>query len=222
MILLLFCMSICQFNGIIPIRPYLPQVFNTFGVPIASQYASVRVFIQNVMFIFKQNTYQILIGLGAIVATIILVVTVPWFGNRKVILVGIGGVVICCFGLAINAYLYIKIDQTTFVPASKNPVGSNIGALFLFFFVSIFGYMSYGISWMMNSEVFPFRWEIFFLLKCLKPTIFCYRIRGTATGLTAANAYMTTFWLNKTYINVEKTFSIFGIFTLYSSISLVG
>lgn len=51
---------------------------------------------------------------------------------------------------------------------------------------------------------------------------FIIRARGIATGLTAALNYGVTFISVKTYLNMEKTLSIFGVFLMFGIVNVIG
>lgn len=61
-----------------------------------------------------------------------------------------------------------------------------------------------GIPWMCLSEIFPFR------------------VRGPATGITAACSYLFVFMTTKTYLSLETNLGMSGTFVFYGALGCVG
>lgn len=94
-----------------------------------------------------------------ILSNLFCVVAIPIVGKRLIMLIGLTGVAVCCFGVALNAYYYLDFDTSSFenhgpteVPGAPNPY-----AFALFVCLGISASISGCIPWMMNSEVYPFR-----------------------------------------------------------------
>lgn len=111
-------------------------------------------------------------GLVDILSNLFCVFAIPIVGKRLIMLLGLTGVAICCFGVATNAYFYLNFDTTSFeVPelpeaeATENPY-----ALALFVCLGISASVSGCVPWMMNSEVYPFRYRY----PCLKTLFIRY------------------------------------------------
>lgn len=85
---------------------------------------------------------------------------IPIVGKRLVMLVGLTGVVVCCFGVAANAYFYLSFDTTSFEKHAHSGAegDSNPYAFALFVCLGICARISGCVPWMMNSEVYPFRY----------------------------------------------------------------
>lgn len=98
-------------------------------------------------------------GLVDILSNLFCVFAIPILGKRLIMLTGLLGVVICCFGVATNAYFYLTFGTTSFEKSSyaADQRDSNPYAFALFVCLGISASISGCVPWMMNSEVYPFR-----------------------------------------------------------------
>lgn len=169
-------------------------------------------------------------GLVDILSNLCCVIAIPIIGKRTMMLLGLTGVCVFCFCVAANAYHYLTFDTSSFHPPPllDGQEAENHYAFPLFICLGVSASVSGLVPWMMNSEVYPFRYTHYFYLtkirlKTKKNNIICNsRIRGTASGLTSAFAYVTLFLATKLYINFEQGFTIFGSFIVYGCITFFG
>lgn len=102
-------------------------------------------------------------GLVDILSNLFCVFAIPIVGKRLIMLIGLFGVVVCCFGVAVNAFFYLSFETTSFEKHSTN-IGegdSNPYAFALFVCLGVSASISGCVPWMMNSEVYPFRYFFF-------------------------------------------------------------
>lgn len=163
--LLWFCMIIGQSSGNAAIRPFLVQIFQTFRIPMDPNWGSVSSFdlpCCNVIFCIQYFYFKVLMGFVDIATNLFLVVVIPIIGKRFTMLIGLSGVVVFCFGVATNAFFYLDFNTSSFDLKSRPGTLSDLNpyALPLFVCLGISASMSASIPWMMNSEVYPFRYYI--------------------------------------------------------------
>lgn len=84
------------------------------------------------------------------------------------------------------------------------PTANNLVALCTFVALAFVAGIGTGIPWMCLSEIFPFR------------------VRGPATGLTAACSYIFVFTTTKTYLTLETSFALSGTFLFYGALGSIG
>lgn len=174
------------------VRPFLVQVFQTFGVPMDPNWASV------------------LVGVMDILSNVLCMVAVRSVGKRWLFLGSLAVSCVCCLALAVNAYLVIPAGANSFgehVAAARldeTAPHSNVLALVLFVVLALSFGVSWCCPWMLVSEVFPFR------------------VRGTASGIAAALNYVAVFTVTKTYLSLERVLDISGAFLLYGVLLVIG
>lgn len=102
-VLTLFAFITCQFNGLVAVRPYLVQIFQTFGFPLDPNWASVSIRISWL----RVETYgfnvlsKVVLGSLDILSNIFCVLTVRIIGKRWLFLLSIVGCSTFCFILGI-------------------------------------------------------------------------------------------------------------------------
>lgn len=98
-------------------------------------------------------------GLFDIASNVLCVCLIPIVGKRNIMLIGLTGVVIFCFGIAVNAYYFINPNTSSFVlsPMSVSDSKDNSYGLVLFICFGVSASISGSIPWVMNGEVYPFR-----------------------------------------------------------------
>lgn len=106
------------------------------------------------------------------------------------------------------AYVIFPPEYTSFESHLAHPLRpcvANTMAMYMFFSLAFFTNLGmYPVTFTLLSEIFPFR------------------TRGIATGLAVAISYLFSFTSVKTFLNLERTLSIPGVFALYGSVSVVG
>lgn len=107
---------------------------------------------------------------------------------------------------AVNAYLTIPSGVNSFYPQSGMGLiePTNTTALVVFVFLAYFAGVSHSVAWMYVSEVFPIR------------------VRGIASGFSAATGYFVVFVATKTFYSVELECSMWGTFLLYGCLTTIG
>lgn len=103
-------------------------------------------------------------GFVDIASNLFCVFAIPIVGKRILMLTGLTGVVIFCFGVAINAYFYLDFDTSSFnwQPLPDGELKENNYGLPLLICLGVSASISGCVPWMMNSEVFPFRYWCLF------------------------------------------------------------
>ncbi|XP_069673787.1 facilitated trehalose transporter Tret1-like [Periplaneta americana] len=135
-------------------------------------------------------------GVLGLLGSVTLVLTVNWLGKRLISLLCMTGNAVCCLLLGVYSYVVLYPDgvpehQVTWMPLT----------LFILFF--FFSSALFQVPWMMISEVFPFR------------------TRGIATGLSAALYYVFLFTTSKTYLDMESSMHLHGVFFFFSVVNSV-
>lgn len=95
-----------------------------------------------------------------IIANIFCVLAIPIMGKRNIMLMGLAGVVVFCFGISANAYFYLNVDTSSFELQSQSEgvlAKDNPYAFPLFACCGVSASLSGCIPWIMNGEVYPFR-----------------------------------------------------------------
>lgn len=112
----------------------------------------------------------------------------------------------CIVTPAVNAYLTIPPGVNSFYPESGMSLieRTNTTALVLFVFLAYFAGVAHSVAWMYVSEVFPIR------------------VRGIASGFSAATGYFVVFVATKTFYSLELACSMWGTFLLYGSMTTIG
>ncbi|XP_069675807.1 facilitated trehalose transporter Tret1-like [Periplaneta americana] len=133
-------------------------------------------------------------GVLGVIGSVTLVLTVHWLGKRLISLLCMTGNAVCCLLLGVYSYVVLYPDgvpehQVTWMPLT----------LFILFF--FFSSTMFHVPWMMLSEVFPFR------------------TRGIATGFSAAVCYVFLFTTSKTYLDMESTMHLHGVFFFFSAVN---
>ncbi|XP_026812036.1 facilitated trehalose transporter Tret1-like [Rhopalosiphum maidis] len=129
-----------------------------------------------------------------LVGTLLNVLTVAKLGKRPITLVSMA---LCAFSmLGIGIYM---VSTTYFSFSSTWIPMILLNALFFFS-----GYGVFPIPWMLVSEIYPTKG------------------RGIASGLTAALAFLMTFILTKSFLEMQEWFTLPGLFIVYGSITLIG
>lgn len=133
------------------------------------------------------------IGLGGCV---LCTVTVRCLGKRPLALISVAGCGISCLSLGVYAFY---IDDLS--PSKHTSLIPMLMMVALAFFTGI---GMDPLPWMYLSEVFPFRG------------------RSLASGVAAGVSYVFGFIVTKTFLGLEATLSLSGVFILYGSFSVVG
>lgn len=158
--LLLFCMCVIQSSGNAAIRPFLVQIFETFRIPMDSDRGAVSNYFFTFLYISTLHT-KVLMGFIDIATCLFCVFAIPIAGKRFMMLIGLSGVVVFCFGVATNAFLYLSFDASSFrferFPESESK--DNSYALVLFCCLGVSASISGCVPWIMNGEVYPFRYS---------------------------------------------------------------
>lgn len=107
---------------------------------------------------------------------------------------------------AVNAYLTIPAGANSFYPQADMGLieTNNTTALVVFVFLAYFAGVSHSVAWMYVSEVFPIR------------------VRGLASGCSAATGYFVVFVFTKTFYSLEMECSMWGAFLLYGCMTTIG
>jgi MFS transporter, SP family, solute carrier family 2 (facilitated glucose transporter), member 6 len=132
----------CQFSGLIAMRPYLVQIFQTFSVPIDASWATV------------------VIGILGFVANIACTCLIKPLGKRKIALISMFGTCVSMISLAIYSYTMLPAGTTSFDKHIMEKAKQTIGYIPLTLIYCLAFFTSFGlipVPWMLLSEVFPFK-----------------------------------------------------------------
>lgn len=142
--LVLAFFGFCQLSGMHGMRPYLVQIFETFDLPIDSNWATV------------------VVGSMGLCANIVCTFCVRFVGKRNLSLFSMAGTCLCCLALAFYAYKILPPGWSSFdkhSPETLRDIGDlNYLPMILFFalaFCTSVGIMP--VPWMLVSEIFPYK-----------------------------------------------------------------
>lgn len=181
------CLSMLYFtffvmSGLYPIKPNMVNICSALGMADDSK---------NIV---------VMVGVITLIASVTVIVVIKSLGKRKLGITAMLGCAISCTALSIYAaQLDDKVfsyDPTTF-PKEKSMVP-------LIFFYILTLCTGCNVSWIILSEVFPFR------------------SRASAQGWGAAWNYVVTFIGAKTLIDLETHFRLTGAFATYAAFAYVG
>ncbi|PSN40582.1 hypothetical protein C0J52_10777 [Blattella germanica] len=162
--------------------------------------AAIRPYMVHVFREFGLHDVAEWVAVGSAVIGIIgaaaLVGTVNWLGKRLISLISFMGNAVACVLLAVYILLVLR-------PGSEGNSMAWIPLTLIVIF-SFFSSVLFEVPWTMLSEIFPFR------------------TRGIASGLSAAMCYIFLFIATKTYLDLEKSLELYGVFLLFGAINLVG
>ncbi|XP_069673780.1 facilitated trehalose transporter Tret1-like [Periplaneta americana] len=136
-------------------------------------------------------------GVTSVAGGACLFILVNWVSKRKLSMVAMAGSALCCLVVAIYSYVVLgpggaKDSEQAWVPLSM--------VVMLAFFNSLFFY----IPWNLLCEVFPFR------------------TRGMASGFSAAMCYVFLFAASKTYLDMESSMQLYGVFLFFTAVNILG
>lgn len=140
--------AITQFCGMAGMRPYLVQIFQAYGAPIDSSWATV------------------IVGLCKFLANIFCMLLVKFVGKRRISLWSIAGTAVCCLSLGIYGSIYLPSGWSSFdkhLPEEVPGYGTfPMVVFFVLAFITSAGMIP--IPWMLLSEVFPYK--LVFSVEC--------------------------------------------------------
>ncbi|PSN58488.1 hypothetical protein C0J52_00818, partial [Blattella germanica] len=142
---------------------------------------------------------EVVSGGCGVVGTVLMMFTVHILGKRPLSL-------FCTAGSAFSAILLGVYALAAGAPHKEGGESLSLTwmPLLLFIVLSFCNSIVGQMPWMLLSEVFPFR------------------TRGLSGGVSAAGCYVFLFLSSKTYLDVERSFSLAGGFLFYGAISCVG
>lgn len=99
-------------------------------------------------------------GFVDIASNLFCMFAIPIVGKRVIMLTGLTGVVIFCIGVAVNAYIFLDFGTSSFdwMPNSESDSSENHYVFALFICLGVSASISGCVPWLMNSEVYPFRY----------------------------------------------------------------
>lgn len=141
MIIVTVFFAVTQFCGMAGMRPYLVQIFQAYGAPVDSSWATV------------------IVGLMKFLANILCMLVVKFVGKRRISLYSIAGTSICCLSLAIYGSIYLPSGWSSFDKhvLEDVPGDGTFPMLILFALAFITSAGMIPIPWMLLSEVFPYK-----------------------------------------------------------------
>lgn len=149
-VMLLFFLS-C-FTGILSMRPFAVQIFQTYESPVAPDRAAA---VMSFLDIVGNLTYMLLIR---------------FTGKRRLYLTVISGVVLCSFTISCYGFInlpsgivsFSELNSTHTISHLKNANLSYIPMIcvWLWSYISCCGVIS--MAWALCAELFPFKWELHF------------------------------------------------------------
>ncbi|XP_059619605.1 facilitated trehalose transporter Tret1-like [Phlebotomus argentipes] len=175
-----------QFSGTSSMRPYLVQIFKAYGIPVDPNWATV------------------VTALLKFLATIVCATVVKMMGKRLLSLISVAGTAFCSIAIGSYANIVLPAGWSSFEKHTEVP-GDGIFPMVIFFTLSFI--MSLGlspVSWMLLSELFPFK------------------ARATSAGLVAALYYLFIFISTKTYLDLERGLGLDGANWLYGVVAILG
>lgn len=135
--------TFCQFSGLVAMRPYLVQIFQTYQVPIDASWATF------------------VIGILGFFANISCTVLIKPFGKRTIALISMCGTCLSVALLTIYSFQHLPAGTTSFAKHSIETHRENVvGYVPLLLIYSLTFFTSFGllpVPWMLLSEVFPFK-----------------------------------------------------------------
>lgn len=133
--------AIAQFSGMAGMRPYLVQIFQAYGAPVESSYATV------------------IVGLMKFLANIFCMLVVRVVGKRQISLYSIAGTAMCCISLGIYSSIYLPVGWSSFDKhlLEEVPGDGTFPMIILFALAFITSAGMIPIPWMLLSEVFPYK-----------------------------------------------------------------
>lgn len=141
-LIVLVMFAFCQFSGLSGMRPYLVQIFDSYNVPVDSNWCTV------------------LIGICGFVANILCMCIIKPLGKRKLALFSMVGVCVSIVSLSIYSYFVLPPGWTSFDKHEQKLDDHGMGYIpMIFIFILAFS-TSLGmlpVPWMLLSEVFPFK-----------------------------------------------------------------
>lgn len=138
-------------------------------------------------------------------ANITCMIAIRSLGKRIMCLTAVFGSAVCCLVLSVNAFLTIPSGVSSFHTEDLKMIEhNNYTALVVFVILAYLAGITHSVAWMFVSEVFPIR------------------VRGLASGFSAATGYFVVFVFTKTYYSLESACSIWGAFMLYGCASAAG
>ena len=164
-----------QFSGIFVIIVYASQISVEAGVTLDPFLCTV------------------LIGVMRVVATIIVAITLDWFGRKPITVVSGTIMSFCMLGLALTIQFPASTDFASWLPTFL---------LLAYIFTSTLGFLTIPFS--------------------MLPELFNQQNRGLASGLTSGFNYFVSFLLIKFYPNMLESMGIKFIFAFYGGMSLLG
>ncbi|KDR09646.1 putative polyol transporter 6 [Zootermopsis nevadensis] len=182
------------------LRP-LALVVTFFSVLHFGGITSMRPFMIHVFHLLgmKDEASWITVGLAgvSILGSTCTVVTVKWLGKRFLTLASTCPCAVAYLLLGVYSYVVLGPGGAsdyarTWMPLTLMTV--------IFFFNSVIGQ----IPWMLLCEVFPFR------------------TRAIASGLASALCYAFIFTASKSYLHLEQSLELHGVFWLFCVINCVG
>lgn len=190
------------------LRPFALVVM-CFIIVQSNGIAAVKPFLVQVFKVFgvpmDPNWASVVVGTMDVLANITCMVAIKWLGKRVMCLLAVFGAGVCCFILSVNAYLTIPAGVDSFHPAGLSLIEpNNWTALVVFVFLAFFAGVAHSVAWMFVSEVFPIR------------------VRGIASGISAATGYFVVFVATKSYYSLEVGCSMSGAFLLYGCLTVGG
>lgn len=142
--LVLAFFAFTQFSGMHGMRPYLVQIFETFSLPIDSNWGTV------------------MIGLMGLLANIVATFTVKFIGKRRLALFSMAATCLCCLSLSFYAFKVLPAGWSSFDKHTEESL-RNVGNL-SYLPLTLFGVMAFATSvgimpvpWMLVSEIFPYK-----------------------------------------------------------------
>ncbi|KAM3956446.1 facilitated trehalose transporter Tret1 [Aphomia sociella] len=186
------------------LRP-LTLVIMYFTFHIMSGFCAIRPFIINVCGAFGMpddgKNITLLVGVITFLSSIIVIGIIKLFGKRKLAVTAMLGVAVSSTSLSV--YAKNNLDPSVFsYDTSTFPEETNyIPQAFFYLFTMFTGF---AIPWVLLGEVFPFR------------------SRSSAQGFAAAANYIITFIGTKTFLSLETSIRLWGIFALYAAIGYLG
>jgi len=126
-------------------------------------------------------------------ANILCMVSVRWTGKRPMALVSLTACAIATTTTALYTFFTDPATQAGWLPF--------VMLIVLQFFT---GYGVAPVPWMLVSEVFPFRG------------------RSLASGVAAAASYILGFVATKTFLSLQATLTLGGVFLLYGTLTFLG
>ncbi|KAF5289439.1 hypothetical protein FQR65_LT11812 [Abscondita terminalis] len=186
--LVLFIFMLANFTGLCTVQTYAINIFATLRAPMDEYYLTV------------------ILGVTEVIACIISLFFVRYFGKRVMGCTSLLGVAICNIIIGVYAYV-IDVKYLNFAKDISNEHVNNYAWLPSFFLISMAFIGHTGIKvlpWILVGEIFS------------------HETRAVGCGIGSAIANLLAFFANKTFLWMISILDLSGSYWFYAGLSILG